>query len=182
MEDLVEDLCEYATNCGEHYADHIVDLGDNPTRRCRYEELRDKVRRTIANKIEGERLCGHSRKKVIDAGYEAFDYQVSTAHGFDPEAMVHNDAGVRFVNVYRVDRCYGGPEEGGWYYDAGEIVETHIVVGEQAARLLSNALIAGRFSNEGSRGLGSVLSAGEWRICVEDCPGENFPKEAQRYE
>jgi hypothetical protein len=24
-----------------------------------------------------------------------------------------------YVNVYAMSRCYGGPEEGGWYYDAG---------------------------------------------------------------
>jgi hypothetical protein len=24
-----------------------------------------------------------------------------------------------YVNVYDVDRCYGGPEEGSWYYDCG---------------------------------------------------------------
>lgn len=27
---------------------------------------------------------------------------------------------VLYVNVYRVTRHYGGPEEGGWWYDAGE--------------------------------------------------------------
>ena len=25
-----------------------------------------------------------------------------------------------YVNVYHVSQLYGGPEEGGWYYDAGE--------------------------------------------------------------
>ena len=29
-----------------------------------------------------------------------------------------------YVNIYKVDRAYGGPEEGGWYYDVGELVET----------------------------------------------------------
>ena len=27
-----------------------------------------------------------------------------------------------FVNQYEVDRCFGGPEEGGWYYDRGEFL------------------------------------------------------------
>lgn len=27
-----------------------------------------------------------------------------------------------YVNVYHVTQLYGGPEEGGWYYDAGEPV------------------------------------------------------------
>ena len=29
---------------------------------------------------------------------------------------------IMYVNVYRIARCYGGPEEGGWYYDVGEPV------------------------------------------------------------
>ena len=29
-----------------------------------------------------------------------------------------------YVNIYKVDRAYGGPEEGGWYYDVGELVES----------------------------------------------------------
>jgi len=28
----------------------------------------------------------------------------------------------QYVNVYEVDRNYGGPEEGGWWYDSGEPV------------------------------------------------------------
>ena len=28
-----------------------------------------------------------------------------------------------YVNVYEVGTCYGGPEEGGWWYPAGEPVE-----------------------------------------------------------
>ncbi len=35
-----------------------------------------------------------------------------------------------FVNVYEVDRCYGGPEEGGWYYDAGQLLATYAVSGQ----------------------------------------------------
>lgn len=28
------------------------------------------------------------------------------------------------VAVYRQDRLYGGPEEGGWWYDTGDLVRT----------------------------------------------------------
>lgn len=33
----------------------------------------------------------------------------------------------KYVNVYHVEQCYGGPEEGGWYYDSGEPLESHRV-------------------------------------------------------
>lgn len=28
----------------------------------------------------------------------------------------------RYVTLYRTDRCYGGPEEGGWYYNDKQVV------------------------------------------------------------
>lgn len=42
-----------------------------------------------------------------------------TEKKIDPEprwAIVH-------VGVYELQQCYGGPEEGGWWYDAGDPVE-----------------------------------------------------------
>ena len=30
--------------------------------------------------------------------------------------------GFVLVGVYHVDRCYGGPEEGGWWFDAWQHV------------------------------------------------------------
>ena len=32
-----------------------------------------------------------------------------------------------YVGVFQVGRLYGGPEEGGWWYDAGEVVRTEVV-------------------------------------------------------
>ena len=29
-----------------------------------------------------------------------------------------------YVNVYQVERAYGGSEEGGWWYDTGTVLET----------------------------------------------------------
>ena len=28
-----------------------------------------------------------------------------------------------YVNIYETNRAYGGPEEGGWYYDTGDLLE-----------------------------------------------------------
>lgn len=35
---------------------------------------------------------------------------------------VCRNAGMYYVNVYELDRHYGGSEEGGWWYDSGELV------------------------------------------------------------
>lgn len=40
-----------------------------------------------------------------------------------------------WVNVYTISRSYGGPEEGGWYYDAYEFVEGYPVLREEAEKM-----------------------------------------------
>jgi len=47
------------------------------------------------------------------------------ADGYEGERLAEDcpAAGTKqilYVNLYRVTRHYGGPEEGGWWYDAGE--------------------------------------------------------------
>lgn len=91
-----------------------------------------------------------------------------------------NEAGVKFVNVYMVRRCYGGSEEGGWWFDAGELLET-VVVASADAEERAKALEA-QYSNEGRRPLSSVLSSGEFRVSVDDKPGEDYPRERPHYE
>jgi hypothetical protein len=29
-----------------------------------------------------------------------------------------------YVNIYETNRAYGGHEEGGWYYDTGDLLKT----------------------------------------------------------
>ena len=41
---------------------------------------------------------------------------------------------MKYVNVYEVSQCYGGPEEGGWWFTAGELIETIGPVLEEEAR------------------------------------------------
>jgi hypothetical protein len=35
-----------------------------------------------------------------------------------------------YLNVYRVYQCYGGPEEGNWWFDAGEPLESTVISDE----------------------------------------------------
>lgn len=36
-----------------------------------------------------------------------------------------------YLNVYRVYQCYGGPEEGGFWYDVGEPLESTVISDEE---------------------------------------------------
>ena len=72
------------------------------------------------------------------------------------------------VAFYAVDRAYGGPEEGGWWFDTGELVRLHrVCLTEAAAARL--AVRANRLLDLVQRGhcrLDSVLYAGgRYRAC-----------------
>jgi len=96
---------------------------------------------------------------------------------------LHNDQGVRFVNVYLEDKGYGGPEEGGWWFDCGELIRCEVWPTEEAAKARAAELEGGEYSNEGRRSRSSVLSEGEYVVGVEAQPGErHWPKTKPRYE
>jgi hypothetical protein len=43
-----------------------------------------------------------------------------------------------YLNVYRVYQCYGGPEEGGYWYDAGEPLESTVICDESLEDFIDN--------------------------------------------
>lgn len=88
------------------------------------------------------------------------------------------------VAVYEIDRAYGGPEEGGWWFDTGELVHFEIVGTSEAATARALELSDGEYRNTGN--VGSVnYSGGSYSVRVTD-PGEvvptRFPETAPHYE
>ncbi len=92
------------------------------------------------------------------------------------------------VAIFMMDRQYGGPEEGGWYYDVGEpeLEYAHLVKGfefeEDANAYCSELQRLTEELNKGRPSIGSVLSRGRYaaRIC-EGYP-KSFPAERPHYE
>lgn len=90
------------------------------------------------------------------------------------------------VAFYAVDRAYGGPEEGGWWYDTGELVRLHALFRSEDAAIRAAAR-ANRLLDliqRGNRSVGSVLYAGG-RYCARVFAGQapaHFPEERPRYE
>lgn len=73
-------------------------------------------------KIECTSCKGNGIIEICTNGRDIEEYicaECKGLGGFDaePETM-------GFVNVYSVTRHYGGPEEGGWYYNILECIET----------------------------------------------------------
>lgn len=86
-----------------------------------------------------------------------------------------------FVAVYDVDRVCGGPEEGGWWYDTGELVQQTAVNSPADAEALRERLYAGEFPDTGKSS--SVLGGEDYRITVGIRPfAPHFPEERPRYE
>jgi len=93
------------------------------------------------------------------------------------------------VAIYLVDRAYGGPEEGGWWYDYGNPSDEHaqhtkgFADAKEAydyANELNNTICAAL--NEGRRPMWSVLSDGEYRAIVQRGNPKPFPETIPHYE
>lgn len=104
------------------------------------------------------------------------------------------------VAIYLVDRAYGGPEEGGWWYDYGvrqdvnftkqfpEMKEFGVPVifpdEERAIAWMENANHwLDQTVNKGRRDINSVLSTGQYRAMVHDnYPPHHWPEVTPHYE
>jgi len=93
------------------------------------------------------------------------------------------------VAVYDCSMCWGGPEEGGWWYDAGTLVRiVKLFKTEDAAyqycRRLNSKLESRVFGpNQGKHSYTSVLSESELRASVyENVAPLGFPDHRPHYE
>lgn len=95
------------------------------------------------------------------------------------------------VAIYLVDRSYGGPEEGGWFYTSGDPVAEYsnrtreFSAGDEDkacayAKHLNESLCAKL--NEGRPPISSMASRGRFEARVEDGEPAHFPKERPYYE
>lgn len=93
------------------------------------------------------------------------------------------------VAIYEMDCCYGGPEEGGWWYDTGELErilcivkdeDRAFVLAQRANRLLH--YLRGR--NPSTHSISSVLyNGGHYTALVfDDTAPPFFPVSIPRYE
>ena len=89
-----------------------------------------------------------------------------------------------YVNEYWVNQAYGGPEEGGWWYETGKFVQClGITKGHVAARGI-RAMHEARVKaeNEGLYPITSVLCTGVKVIYIDKNMGKDFPEYRPHYE
>jgi hypothetical protein len=99
----------------------------------------------------------------------------------EEKTVFHNESGAKFVNVYWVERHYGGREEGGWWYDTGDLEQSYLCPSDKEAETKAESLDLDAM-NEGLYDLSSVLATGVFQINISDTPGESWPKERPFYE
>ncbi len=108
-----------------------------------------------------------------------------------------------YVTVYSVGQCYGGPEEGGWWYDAGTPESVHGPFEDnKSAQACADDLRErvkpadeyhmGHGAHDGADPDGNgddayLLTGGRWgqdriEIEVDTLPGQPFPTERPFYE
>jgi hypothetical protein len=90
-----------------------------------------------------------------------------------------------YVNAYAVSRDYGGPEEGGWYYNAGEPLASMPVrdKGDAVDKMVKHLedTLGPEYAHE--RSIYSVLGDGQnLEIRVQDNIADYWPKQRPHYE
>ena len=88
----------------------------------------------------------------------------------------------KFVNVYLVSREYGGPEEGGWYYDAGQLLKCMPVPPSKAEALLDKVTAWCKQMNDGTMPRSSVIGSPDYLCRLSPNPGKDYPAERPFYE
>lgn len=86
------------------------------------------------------------------------------------------------VAVYLCDRAYGGAEEGGWWYDTGELVRICKVFGNCEMAVAYAQRMNARLKatlNKGRYDIGSVLSTGQYFAEVKDDFAEKYYPECR---
>lgn len=89
-----------------------------------------------------------------------------------------------YINAYTVQRCYGGPEEGGWWFDTGEPIESLELPDDATDNQIdaAKADLRGRHGWESPHSRYSVLGGLDFEIYVESHPAEIFPATWPHYE
>jgi len=93
------------------------------------------------------------------------------------------------VAVYLCDRAYGGPEEGGWWYDCGVPSDEHARFTRGFKRESDAIKYARKLNdthaekwNEDRRDISSVLSEGQFYAEVHEGNPAPYPKIRPHYE
>ena len=128
----------------------------------RYEDLPATHTDDELDEIVGDHDCGNASLHEVRPGQKTLMY----------------------VNAYEVYRAYGGPEEGGWWYDRGEAKASVPVRGEYRNDVYRGVRPSPVSQDvvEVTELLKRVYDDPELRIVTEETPAADYPTRRPRYE
>lgn len=94
--------------------------------------------------------------------------------------MVVPDNQIVYVNVYSIERCYGGPEEGGWWYNWFNCIESYPCRNEVSD--LMQEQLEKEYNHIKHGDIYSVLGGTDLAVYIEQKPAESQTKERPYYE
>ena len=92
---------------------------------------------------------------------------------------------IKYVNAYAVYRRYGGPEEGGWWYNTGYPLASVLIKAtshKDSAIVAEKARLEAVFDEVNEGDIYSVLGGTQVDVYIEDEVAEHFPQERPYYE
>lgn len=134
----------------------------------------------------------HLCSKPVPAGEQVASF-IHMATGRQIQAHPRCIPEVVYVNVHRVGQSYGGPEEGGWWYDVGEPLSATRVQYDQAwtpeaARVEYNRVKAEALTaldlqeTDGKRRYSSGRANEDIVVSCDTSPADHYPKTRPTYE
>ncbi len=111
---------------------------------------------------------------------EEDDILKANADRLDELADKLDEDKIVYVSAYEVTRQYGGAEEGGWWYNWLDLVETTPSLRRDADGVVET--LKARHQHRAVGDIWSVLGGVEVSVIVEDESGENQSKERPHYE
>lgn len=156
---------------------------------------------SLTDEEQREYVLGQFDNEVPVKVLEDFDFVIteapcSDADEYEPADEEGQEPLFWYLNVYLTDRAYGGPEEGGWWYDYGipatDLPDVAVCYGpytrseeDQESMRIRREVIQmylDKHNSERRSDLNSVLSEGRYIVCREGHVAQHWPKERPCYE
>lgn len=113
----------------------------------------------------------------------AREVRLSNGRWFPVNMQAPMYGGITYLNAYNLNRFYGGPEEGGWWYDAGEpVASVPIREEDPVAAIEWEKYLRDKIGWTSETDLHSVMGHDEFDIRPEDQFAAPFPTETPRYQ
>ncbi|HUU88866.1 MAG TPA: hypothetical protein VMX17_14095 [Candidatus Glassbacteria bacterium] len=97
--------------------------------------------------------------------------------------FIEKDCGgiIKYVNAYAETRCFGGQEEGGWWYNCGEPLDSVSVTSYNEFVQWKKNLVV-KFKDQEWGDIYSSTGGMRVKIVLEDKPAEAWPLKKPTYE